>query len=130
MDRNKTLLFAAMLTITGFACSSGKPYTAQRNVQFAFSPDRKYEAVVRDRTLMQKRWLRAPQSVGKETTLSMIRNGDAYTATGPSPETTFLTASCPSSDFSIKWADNSHLAVTVQGCPTANITDKKAQIAG
>jgi len=131
MDR-RALLFAAVLAITGSACSRGNPYSGRINKRFIYSPDLTHAAVVADHTLMQQRWLGAPKPVGKKTTLSMVRGEKPYIqrpATGPNPEIIFLAASCPSSDFSVKWVDNAHLQITVQGCTTANINEKKAQIA-
>ncbi len=125
-------LFAAALTIAASGCSKGNPYAGQINKHFLYSPDRTHAAVVVDRTLMQERWLRSRKTVGKETILSLVRAEKPYTerpSTSPNPEMVFLTASCPNSDFSVTWADNSHLDVAVEGCTTGNLKEKKAQVA-
>jgi hypothetical protein len=126
-----TLLFGVVVTVIACACSRSSHVTRMEK-KFIFSPDRTYSLVLTDSTVLHRQWLFA-QAQRRETTLSIVRGEHPLTerpATGPNPERTFLAAWCPGSDFSFRWVDNSHIDVTVRGCTTAQIIDKKETIDG
>jgi len=127
----RLLVFSAVLAMLTCVYLARSSYALHGIKTATYSPDRMYGAIVDGRAIVRKRWRLGRPTEQRDTTLSIVRAENPYTerpSTGPNPERSFLTASCPSSDFTLKWVDNSSLEVTIQGCTPAQISDKKAQI--